>query len=94
MFCGFLSAVTYAIGLKKPTCDRLFFDCVKDPDSCGKPKLRPQLGCDVCGVWTPHRTCSECVTWAEVQIFHYEKITMSCDLAMLEHKRLVDSAGW
>ncbi len=32
--------------------------------------------CDVCGVWTPYKTCSDCCTWGEmyyVEAFHKSK---------------------
>jgi hypothetical protein len=60
-----------------------------------KPKVvEVYLGCVVCGCWTSHITCSECVTWAEVVICHYEKRLPSFQLAIREHTRLINAAGW
>ena len=36
------------------------------------PAARECDVCDVCGKWTPGKTCSECVTWAEIQIIRRE----------------------
>ena len=64
------------------------------PPGTGKVFPAVRLECDVCGAWAPDTTCSDCVTWAEVQVIHYEKKLPSFELALREHKRLVDSAGW
>ena len=76
-------AATWRIMNKKyrPTagCNRIFFDCINDPEGCGGDENigwwgPPGLGkthaagspeCDVCGQWTVGLTCFECVAWAE-----------------------------
>ncbi len=94
----------------KKRCNKLFFDCLANPEGCGEHesvvewywgppgigKVYPcaTLGCDVCGRWTVGLTCSDCEAWAAIQICHYTKRLPSFDLALREHKRLVDAAGW
>ncbi len=61
---------------------------------------RTTVGCDVCGIWTPHRTCSECVTWAEMQFISvamvgaWHKTFGPAAPNEAEHRRLVKEAGW
>jgi hypothetical protein len=86
----------------KATCDKVIFDCMADPKSCGEwgpvgvGKQYPaakQLGCSVCGIWTPSSTCSDCVTWAEVQLIDIEKVGLySNTLGELKRRRI--AAGW
>ncbi len=76
-------AATWRIMNKKyrPTagCNRIFFDCINDPEGCGGDENigwwgPPGLGkthaagspeCDVCGQWMVGLTCFECVAWAD-----------------------------
>ena len=77
---------------------------VETSDAWGSPGVgevypATQLGCDVCGIWTPGKTCSSCTVWAEMyaielwnQGVHVSHTHAPCNEA--EHSRLVRAAGW
>ena len=58
----------------------------------GKVYPSARLGCGVCGVWTPKATCSECVTWAEIQSIDGEKHNALVRSNELVRRR--KAAGW
>ena len=83
---------------KKPT--GVLLEPLWGSPGTGKVYPAAQLGCDVCGIWTPGKTCSECVTWAEMQAvelwnqrLHVSHTHAPCDNEA-EHRRLVKAAGW
>ena len=101
VLCAFIAVAWWACRLSKPKDSETFVleqnlgDLIEwGPPGVGKVYPAATIWCDVCGVWAPHTTCSDCVTWAEVQVIHYKKKLPSFELAFREHKRLVDAAGW
>jgi hypothetical protein len=110
---GFIAAFAYALRLQyKGDRDSESFVLEQSlnaslgdwgPPGVGKTyRAKLSMGCDVCGVWTPGFTCSECATWAEVQTIRRENFnTLKSLLAApiminneTEHRRLVKRAGW
>ena len=100
--CAAIVATWRIMNRPKKSCDRLFFDCLADPEGCGRVLFPPE-DCGVCGRWFSAPTCPDCEAWAKeltVDAFFggmttcYEQYDGHMWPNEIEHRRLVKKVGW